>query len=89
MIDKLENIRKRLLWRATHRGIKEMDLVVGGFAQEQLAHMDAKALLHFADILEIPDQELLAWMTHQETMPESRKSAMLDAMLAYRPRLNT
>jgi len=30
--------RKRLLWRATHRGIKEMDLILGGFAPR---HIDA------------------------------------------------
>jgi antitoxin CptB len=87
MNDKLDNVRKRLLWRATHRGIKEMDLIVGGFAQEQLPQMDARALLQFADILEFPDQDLLAWMTKQEPIPENRKSSMLNSMLAHRPRL--
>jgi antitoxin CptB len=88
MNDNLDIMRKRLLWRATHRGIKEMDIIVGGFAQENLAKMDEPNLLHFADILEIPDQDLLSWMTHLETMPELRKSELLMAILTFRPELS-
>ncbi len=79
--------RRRLLWRATHRGIKEMDLIVGGYAEAHLATMDASALAMFADILEIPDQLLLSWVTNQEAVPENQKSKMLDDVLAFRPRV--
>lgn len=79
--------RRRLLWRATHRGIKEMDLIVGGYAAAHLATMDASALALFADILEIPDQLLLSWATKQETVPEYQNSEMLNDVLAFRPRL--
>jgi antitoxin CptB len=87
MNDNLDTMRKRLLWRATHRGIKEMDIIIGGFAQENLASMDEPTLLNFANILEIPDQELLSWMTKQEAVPDSRKSELLLAILAFHPDL--
>ena len=83
----LDTERRRLLWRATHRGIKEMDLIVGGYAEAHLAMMDASALAMFSDILEIPDQLLLSWVTNQEMVPESQKSKMLDDVLAFHPRL--
>ena len=60
-----EITRKRLLWRAMHRGIKEMDLVVGGFAAKRLAGMSTGELALFEMLLEIPDQELLSWVTAQ------------------------
>ena len=41
---KSEITRKRLLWRAMHRGIKEMDIVVGGFAQVRLSSMSTGEL---------------------------------------------
>jgi antitoxin CptB len=79
--------RRRLLWRATHRGIKEMDLIVGGYAEQHLARMEAQDLKVFAAILEIPDQLLLSWATQQEPIPDDQKSKMLDDVLAFRPRL--
>lgn len=81
----LEVVRKRLLWRATHRGIKEMDLIVGGFALARIQSMNGVVLAEFADILELPDQQLLAWVTRQETVPENLNSPLLLEMLSFRP----
>ena len=83
--DKLEIIRRRLLWRASHRGIKEMDLIVGGYAQTHLASMIESELTDFAEILEIPDQQLLAWATNQETLPPESDSILLRSVLNHRP----
>jgi antitoxin CptB len=82
---KIETMRKRLLWRAMHRGIKEMDIIVGGFATVHLAGMSEQTLDEFAEILELPDQNLLSWVTHQEAVPEHLSSPLLLDMLAYRP----
>lgn len=82
----LEIMRKRLAWRATHRGIKEMDILVGGFARAHLSKMSEPELLHFANLLELPDQDLLSWATHQTTVPPEHQSEMLDAMLSFRPK---
>ena len=81
----LEITRKRLLWRATHRGIKEMDILVGGYAQTNLATMGETELTQFADLLEIPDQDLLSWATKQSSVPLEQQSAMLEAMLRFLP----
>ena len=88
MSSDLEITRKRLLWRATHRGIKEMDLVLGGFAVENLKHMPAVELEQFGVLLDISDQDLLAWLTNQEIVPQHLASPMLDHILAFRPETN-
>lgn len=77
--------RKRLLWRATRRGIKEMDIIVGGFAEANLAKLGEKELDDFEKVLEIPDQDLLSYATLQIEVPAHLRSAMLDAVLAFRP----
>jgi antitoxin CptB len=84
---KTEITRKRLLWRATHRGIKEMDIVVGGFAQSRLADMSTGELALFEVLLEIPDQELLSWTTGQESVPEKWNTPLLHEMIEFRPKL--
>ena len=81
----LEITRKRLLWRASHRGIKEMDLVLGGFASDNLKNMSEAELNQFSILLDIPDQDLLAWLTDQETLPPNIGSTMLARILAFRP----
>jgi antitoxin CptB len=83
--EKLENIRKRLAWRASRRGIKEMDIVVGGYADAHLPHMTAAELITFEALLEIPDQQLLSWVTQQEEVPSHLRNPMLMAILAFRP----
>jgi antitoxin CptB len=85
MNQSIDITRKRLLWRATHRGIKEMDILVGGYAEAHVGTMDKVALTTFADLLELPDQELLAWATGVEPIPQQHDCAMLRAILAFRP----
>jgi antitoxin CptB len=78
-----DTLRKKLLWRATHRGIKEMDIVVGDFAMRHLAAMDAAALEEFSRILDIPDQELLSWATRQAEVPDDLASPLLRSVLGF------
>ena len=86
-VDPLDVIRKRLSWRASRRGIKEMDLLVGGFAEQHLATMNAAELQAFEAILDIPDQYLLAWVTQQEPVPLNQQSSLLNDLLNFRPSL--
>ena len=81
----IENTRKRLQWRATHRGIKEMDIVVGGFAAARLGGMNEFELKEFEQLLELPDPELLSWATKQEQVPADLSSPLLMEMISFRP----
>jgi antitoxin CptB len=78
-LDPLEKIRKRLAWRASRRGIKEMDIIA------KLPTMSPQELVVFEAMLEIPDQQLLSWVTRQEDVPEDLRSPMLMELLAFRP----
>ncbi|MFM8746412.1 MAG: succinate dehydrogenase assembly factor 2 [Aestuariivirga sp.] len=77
--------RKRLLWRATHRGIKEMDLILGGFVTRHLAGFSLDEILELERIMDIPDQELLAWATRQTDVPAVHASPLLARILAHAP----
>jgi antitoxin CptB len=76
---------KRLMWRSHHRGIREMDILMGGFASERLAMMDSAQLTEFEDIIDIPDQQLLAWVTGAEVPPEEQNRGLLAELLNFRP----
>lgn len=74
-----------MAWRASRRGIKEMDIIVGGYAEAHLPTMSAQDLIVFEAMLEIPDQQLLSWVTRQEDVPETMRNPMLMDILAFRP----
>lgn len=77
--------RKRLLWRATHRGIKEMDLILGGFVVKHLDGFSEGEIAELERIMEIPDQDMLSWATKQAEVPRERSSPLLARILAYTP----
>ena len=61
--------RKRLLFRAQRRGFKEVDLIFGTFAAEELAGMSEAELDEFEALLIAPDQEVYAWLRGAEPAP--------------------
>jgi antitoxin CptB len=77
--------RKRLLWRATHRGIKEMDLILGGFVARHLDAFSEAEIAELERIMDIPDQEMLSWATKQQEVPPHHASPLLIRILAYTP----
>lgn len=61
--------RRKLLFRAWHRGMREMDLIMGGFADAHLARMNEGELAELERLIELPDRDLLAWITGEEAVP--------------------
>jgi antitoxin CptB len=59
-IDDLDVRRRRALWRATHRGTKELDILIGSYAKARLDGMDAAELTRFEKFLEQQETELQA-----------------------------
>lgn len=58
---------RRAAYRAAHRGTKEMDALVGRYAQARLATFDEAALEHFERFLAIPDPTLQGWIFGTES----------------------
>jgi antitoxin CptB len=81
----IELRRKRLLWRSHHRGIKEMDLLMGGFARARLPSMTESELRAFEEIIDLPDQELLSWVTGKAPVPSNLSNVLLPELLKFRP----
>ena len=77
--------RKKLLWRASHRGIKEMDILMGGFARTRLNAMAEADLDAFEALIELPDQQMLSWITGEADVPESIINPLLPELLKFRP----
>lgn len=69
-MDETREIRlKRLRLRAWHRGIKEMDLILGGWADRNLDAADAATLDAFEAVMAESDHDLYQWVSGQSDAP--------------------
>ncbi len=83
MGESLEIRRRRLRYRSWHRGTKEADLLLGGFADRHLGGMDAAALDLFEALLGEPDPSLMTWMTGRAPPPDRLDHAVMRDLLAF------
>ncbi len=82
MSENVETRRRRLLFRAEHRGFKEADLVIGGYARKNLPSMSEAALDEFEALIETPDQDLYAWIVGREPVPDEFRGPVFDSLAA-------
>jgi antitoxin CptB len=76
--------RKRLLFRAWHRGTREADLILGSFAEQHLAGFDEAQLDRFEALLDVPDWDLFDWITGRAAPPPDRDHDVTRLLLAFR-----
>lgn len=74
------NDLKRLHWRATHRGTREADFLIGGFFDKNHESWgpDDKAL--FAAMLDEQDVDIMAWALGTQPVPERFQGPMMNAL---------
>jgi antitoxin CptB len=75
--------RRRLIFRASHRGTHETDLLVGGFVTAMIGAMDEAALDDLEAILELPDVDLFDWLTGRRAVPAEAASPLLARMVEW------
>jgi antitoxin CptB len=78
--------RRRLRFRAWHRGMREVDLIMGGFADFCTAQLSEADLDEFERLLEVPDPELLAWVTGETTPPADYDTPFLRRLCEFNHR---
>jgi antitoxin CptB len=86
--DGLEPLRKKLLFRAWHRGIREMDLILGRFADAHIGAMKAPELEEFAFLLEVFDRDLVQWFTEEVETPAEWNNALFQKIKQYHPTMD-
>ena len=79
----LDERRRKLLFRAWRRGVREMDLIVGRFADVYIDKFDEPSLDQFERLIEVPNAELYAWVTGDETAPVEHDSAVLRQLIGF------
>ncbi len=75
--------RRRLVFRAWHRGTREMDIVMGRFADAHAATLPVNEIEVFEALMEAPDPEVFAWITGAKPTPANYDTALLRQIRAF------
>jgi antitoxin CptB len=79
----LDDRRKRLLFRCWHRGTREMDLILGRFADREIADLTDSELTELEQLIEVPDPDLYAALTGDRE-PPAVAGPLFDRLKAFR-----
>lgn len=82
--EELNAYRRKLKFRAWHRGTREMDLLMGSFADRHVMAMDFEALADFEILLSCNDPDLYNWVTKQANPPANLHSEILEKFLQHK-----
>jgi len=83
-VENLDARRKRLLYQSRHRGMQEMDLLLGRFAERFLDGMTDVQLDEFDAVLVENDLDLLNWITGKEPVPEALDTEIMHSIIDFR-----
>lgn len=81
----LDPRRRRILFRCWHRGLREMDLVFGQFADNELPGLSEADLDEFERIMDEEDNDLVRWILGTLPVPEHLQTPLFQRVAAYKP----
>ncbi|MDD1528881.1 succinate dehydrogenase assembly factor 2 family protein [Bradyrhizobium sp. WBOS7] len=79
----LDDRRKRLLFRCWHRGTREMDLILGRFADAEIGNLSDDELTQLETLLDVNDPDLYAAITSDKVLPADVTGALFARIKAF------
>jgi antitoxin CptB len=78
----LDARRRRLVFRAQHRGTKETDILIGGFVARHIASLSDADVAALEEILELWDVDLADWLSGRRPIPPEHDHQLLRRIMA-------
>ncbi|MGO4666996.1 succinate dehydrogenase assembly factor 2 [Bosea sp. 2YAB26] len=79
----LDPRRRKILFRAWHRGMRETDLIMGRFADAEIGTLSDAELDEFEQLIEVLDRDLLSWITGEAEVPVNYDTAVFRRLKAF------
>lgn len=85
----LDPRRRRLLMRAWRRGIREMDLILGGFADSEISNLTEAELDTLETLMLEDDADILSWINGEKECPAPFATPLFHRIAAFRPQFGS
>lgn len=72
-----------MLFRAWHRGTKELDILLGSFADAHVEAMSDIELDDFERLMDVPEPDLYDWIAGRQPLPENYQGPLVERVIAF------
>ncbi|QCI68181.1 succinate dehydrogenase assembly factor 2 [Phreatobacter stygius] len=79
----LDPRRRKILFRSWHRGTREMDLIMGRFADVHIGTLTEAELDDYERLIEVPDRDLFAWVTDKASTPANYDTSVFRSLKTF------
>jgi antitoxin CptB len=79
----LDPRRRRILFLAWHRGMREMDILYGQFADQELPSLPEAQLDELEALMDVPDRDVLMWFTGEAPLPANYDTDLFRRMKTF------
>jgi antitoxin CptB len=79
----LESRRKRLIFRSWHRGTREIDLIMGNFADRFVPAFGETEVALYEELLDLPDLDVYDWLIFRVPVPPERDNTVTRHLLDF------
>ena len=79
----LDPRRRKILFRCWHRGTREMDLLLGGFADVELVRLNDTEMDDLEELMEAPDRDIFRWLTGEAATPAAYATPVFGRLKAF------
>ena len=81
-LSRLDTRRRKIYYRATHRGTHETDVLIGGFVAPRLEGMTEAQLDALEAVMDLPDADLADWLSGRRPVPDALNTPMMKDIMA-------
>jgi len=82
--ESLDPRRRKLLFRSWHRGMREVDLILGAFADARIDALTDEELDQYERLLEMPDTMLFSWLSGQRSLDDAPEPELMRTIIDFR-----
>jgi antitoxin CptB len=79
----LTDRQRRLLFRCWHRGMREMDLIMGRFADAEIDRLTEAELDDLERLIEVPDRDVFMWITDEAPVPDNYATPVFQRLKGF------
>ena len=77
----LKSYKKKIIYKASHRGSKEMDILLGSFINKYIELFNENELNLFDSIIECDDEEIYQWILGKKVVPNEHQNRVFSLLL--------
>ncbi|WP_236870196.1 FAD assembly factor SdhE [Candidatus Bandiella numerosa] len=78
-----DHLKKKLLYQSTHRGCKELDIILGSFAEKFLMNLESESIKQYEELLQVPDNDIYNWVIEKSIPPKRYDTKLLSSIISF------